>query len=394
VLDKTALNRSAKQALTDFGVDADPRRLAGDYSPATQRLATIAAALSEKARVLILDEPTAALTEQETERLFARVAALHAKGVSCIHITHRLDEVEQYASRVVVLRNGEVATRLDQARGHHGDMVRAMIGREPEEAPVRPSLPSGKSRLTIRSLTVWEGKASDSRARVQGIDFDVRPGEVLGIYGLVGSGRTEMARAIFGDWSGDVDGQMLVDGSPKRFRSPRDAVAHGTVMLPEDRKVSGVVAGQTVNYNMSASSTDSVARAGVIKRRAEARRNRGFIEGLDIRPARLDIPIETMSGGNQQKVLLARCLATNPSILILDEPTVGVDVGARFEIFKIIRQLAEQGLAVLLISSDLAEISAESDRIMVMYKGRIVREFRSGASRAELMAAATGVGIS
>jgi ABC-type sugar transport system ATPase subunit len=243
-------------------------------------------------------------------------------------------------------------------------------------------------------MTVWEGKASESRARVQGIDLDVRPGEVLGIYGLVGSGRTEMARAIFGDWSGDVDGQMLVDGRPTRFRSPRDAVAHGTVMLPEDRKVSGVVAGQTVNYNMSASSTDSVARVGVIKHRIEARRNRGFLEGLDIRPAKLDIPIETMSGGNQQKVLLARCLATNPSILILDEPTVGVDVGARFEIFKIIRRLAEQGLAVLLISSDLAEISAESDRIMVMYKGRIVREFRPGASRAELMAAATGVGVS
>ncbi|ODU07500.1 MAG: hypothetical protein ABS81_01430 [Pseudonocardia sp. SCN 72-86] len=391
VVDRDRLHRQSVDALQGFGVDADPRRPAGESSPATQRLAMIAAALSETAKVLILDEPTASLTEPEAERLFEHVAGLHRRGVSCIHITHRLDEVEQYADRVVVLRNGKVAAQLEEARGARPQMVRAMIGRDPATVAHREPGERHDRVLSVRDLRIWERRRPDGRPRVDGVGFDLHGGEILGVYGLVGAGRTEMAKAIFGAWPGHVEGSVeLADGSGTPT-SPRDAMAHGVAMLPEDRKVNGIIAGQTVRANMSAGSVGAVSRSGLLDRAAEHKRNQAYIEDLDVRPPRLDVTIETLSGGNQQKVLLARCLAAHPSVLILDEPTVGVDVGARFEIFRIIRELTDSSRGVLLISSDIAEVTTESDRILVMYKGRITGEFGPDATRAQLMAAATGV---
>jgi ABC-type sugar transport system ATPase subunit len=390
-VDRDRLHRLAADALAGFGVEADPRRLAGEFSPATQRLAMIAAALSESAKLLILDEPTASLTEPESERLFEHVATLHARGVSCIHITHRLDEVEQYADRVVVLRNGRVAAQLEEARGNRPEMIRAMIGRDPSTVVHRQPGKRHDRVLSVRELRVWEGRHTDSLPRVDGVDFDLHGGEILGIYGLVGAGRTEMAKALFGAWSGRVEGTVQLGDRPGRPASPRHAMSEGIAMLPEDRKVNGIIAGQSVRNNMSASSITGISRGGVLNRVAEEQRNRAYIEDLDVRPPRLDVNIETLSGGNQQKVLLARCLAAHPSVLILDEPTVGVDVGARFEIFRIIRELTDSSRGVLLISSDIAEVTTESDRILVMYKGRITGEFGPDATRAELMAAATGV---
>lgn len=384
------LIEQAAHALEMFGVAADPRRPAGDFSPATQRLAMIAAALSETAKVLILDEPTASLTEPETERLFERVARLHTRGVSCIHITHRLDEVERYAHRAVVLRNGKVAATLTTPRGRREEMVRAMIGRDPAAIPHRTVGKQFQPVLTVRNLRLWDGHNKDTRPRVDGVDLDLHAGEILGIYGLVGAGRTEMAKALFGAWTGHVEGTVRLGEVDGRPTSPQDAIHRGMVMLPEDRKVNGIVAGQSVSSNLSASSLGSVSKAGLIDRNAEARRNVDYITNLDVRPKRLDVPIETLSGGNQQKVLLARCIATQPSVLILDEPTVGVDVGARFEIFRIIRELTSQSRGVLLISSDISEVTTECDRILVMYKGRITGVFKNDATRAALMAAATG----
>lgn len=394
VVDRKRLAARAAEALADFAIDADPGREAGSYSPATQRLAAIAAALSESSRVLILDEPTASLTEPESDRLFERVAALHKRGVSCIHITHRLDEIDNYAHRVVVLRNGKVSARIGEAKGKRRDIVRAMLGQENleavESARDRAEPVVGEPVLAVNDLRLWESTRQRAKPRVDGVSFELREGEILGVFGLVGAGRTEMARAIFGAWPGEIDGDVTMRNETLRFGSPRDAIAHGITMLPEDRKVNGIIAGQSVTANMSASSVGGVAKGGLIDQKRETARNGDYLKDLDVRPARLNVNIETLSGGNQQKVLLARCLAAEPRVLILDEPTAGVDLGARLEIYRIIRELTATGLSVLLISSDISEVLTESDRILVMYKGKVSAEFGPDATRVDLMAAATG----
>ena len=388
-VDEGALYAQARERLRFFDIHASPEAPMATLAPSEQRLVTIAAALSKSARVIILDEPTAALTEEEAKRLFAHVRHVHDEGVSCLYITHRLDEIEEIADRVVVMRNGRVVSRLDSARGRRSEMVRAMIGRDPEAAAERPARTASKPVLTVRGLKVYDVNGT-RRERASGVSLTLHRSEVLGMFGLVGAGRTEVARALFGAWPGRVTGEVRIGEHAHRPASPREAIGMGLAMLTEDRKQTGIIEGQSVSRNISAASLDEVAGRLFIDDRREHARSARFLQELDIRPRRDDVAIEALSGGNQQKVLLARWIATKPRVLVLDEPTLGVDVGARAELYRLIRALADEGCAILMISSDLNEVLAECDRILVMYKGRLTGEFARGAERHALMAAATG----
>ena len=389
-VDEERLHAMATERLAFFGVEADPSAPVRELSPSAQRLVTIASALSKAAtRILILDEPTASLTSGEAVHLFERMRQIREQNVGCIYITHRLDEIAEVADRVVVMRNGRVVANFDTARGPISEMVRAMIGRDPEPSPDRPAPAVAETVLATRNLTVHESFGS-KRCRVDKVSLELRRGEILGLFGLVGAGRTELAKALFGAWSGTVEGEIRISGRAVRPRSPREAIGLGMGMLTEDRKQTGLVEGQTVSHNISAASIREVARGPFIVESDEVQRNQALIRKLDLRPPRLDAKVESFSGGNQQKVLLARWIATKPRVLIVDGPTYGVDIGARYEIYRLLRDIAAQGNGVLMISSDMNEILDESDRILVMYKGRITAEFDRKATRQQLMAAATG----
>ncbi|NUX54736.1 sugar ABC transporter ATP-binding protein [Paraburkholderia youngii] len=389
-VDEAKLFTLAMERLAFFGVQANPNASVGELSPSAQRLVTIASALSKAAtRVLILDEPTASLTQGEAVHLFERIAQIKAQNVGCIYITHRLDEIAQVADRVVVMRNGRVVEHFASAQDKISDMVRAMIGHDPEPSTPRVLNERAAAVLTVSNLSVHEGFGS-KRCRVDNVSLELRRGEVLGLFGLVGAGRTELAKAIFGAWQGTCEGEIRIDGERVHPRSPAEAISLGIGMLTEDRKRTGLIEGHSVLHNISAASIRSVSSGPFIRERDEVDRNRELIRKLDLRPPRLDAKVEWFSGGNQQKVLLARWIAIRPRILIVDEPTYGVDIGARQEIYRLLHELAAEGTAVLMISSDMTEILDESDRVLVMYKGRVTQSFDRKASRHELMAAATG----
>jgi ABC-type sugar transport system ATPase subunit len=389
LVDEQKLRALAAEQLRFFGIKVRPEAQAGILSPSEQRLVTIAAALTKSARLIILDEPTAALTEQEAQHLFAHIRRVRDQGVACLYISHRLDEIEEIADRVVVMRNGRLAGHFDSVKGRREEMVHAMIGREPERAPTRTIAKGAAPILAVEDMVVHDPYIA-TKLRVNRVNFTLRRGEILGLFGLVGAGRTELAQAIFGVWPGAVEGKVAIDGRAQRPASAREAIGLGIGMLTEDRKQTGLIGGQSVNANMSAASLDTVSGAVLVDETRERERNRGLARQLDLRPPRLDFPVEAFSGGNQQKILLARWLAIKPRILILDEPTLGVDIGARFELYRLVRALADDGRGVLMISSDLNEVIDECDRILVMYKGRITGEFEHGAARHALMAAATG----
>lgn len=322
----------------------------------------ISAAVNKSAaKVLILDEPTASFTEGEALHLFEKMEQVRAAGVATIYITHRLDEIETVADRVVVMRNGEVVKETSEVKGNRAAFVRAMIGRDPKQRERKPARTDGEVLLSVSSFTVRSAQ-SELRPLVDDVSLTIRRGEIVGLFGLVGAGRTELAKAVFGAWDGEVTGNVEIHGGHQRPRSPKEAIARGLAMLTEDRKRSGLIEGQTVLANISAASISEVSSYSVIRRAEERKRNLDLARRLDLRPLTLTANVENFSGGNQQKVLLARWLATDPTVLIVDEPTYGVDIGARFELYRILRELAESGRGVLMISSDLEEIVEESDR--------------------------------
>ncbi|WP_250515878.1 sugar ABC transporter ATP-binding protein [Caballeronia sp. INDeC2] len=390
-VDERALHKIAKERLAFFGVDARPNAPVGELSPSAQRLVTIASALSKSAaRVLILDEPTASLTQGEAVHLFERLRQVKAQNVGCIYITHRLDEIAEVADRVVVMRNGQVVAHFESAHERLSDVVRAMIGRDPAPRAPRERRARAEPILSVRDLCVDEHFGA-KRRRVDKVSFDLCRGEVLGLFGLVGAGRTELAKAIFGAWPGAVSGEVRIAGEAVRPSSPGEAIRLGIGMLTEDRKQTGLIEGHSVLSNISAASIHAVSRGPFIRRGDEVRRNLELVTRFDLRPPKLGAKVEEFSGGNQQKVLLARWVAIGPRILIVDEPTYGVDIGARAEIYRLLHELAAKGTAVLLISSDMNEVLDESDRMLAMYKGRITQTFQGGeVTRHELMAAATG----
>ena len=355
--------RAARDVIARIGAALDPDRLVETLTMPEQQIVEIAKAIATDARILIMDEPTASLAGREVDRLLAIVTRLRAEGAGIVYISHRLDEVFALADRVTVLRDGEVVATRDRHAVDRRELIRLMVGRDLAAVyPLRSGQP-GSVALELRGL-------SSHASGLHNVSLVVRRGEILGLAGLVGSGRTELAETVFGLRPAD-GGSVLIDGASVHISAPGEAIAHGIGYVPEDRRQHGVVLPMSVAANTSLASLSAVARRGVIDVVAERRAAERAVAALGVKTASVDAPVESLSGGNQQKVALARWLATNPSILILDEPTHGVDVSAKAEIHAIINRLADAGTAVLMISSELPEVLAISDRVAVMRGGTI-----------------------
>ncbi len=363
LIDTRALEAKVTPLLRRLGVDFEARTPVADLSLAQCQLVEIVKALSLDARIVIMDEPTSALTASETARLLKVIAELKAGGVSVIFISHRLNEVEQCADRVVVLRDGAVVGMLQRGEIRHDAMIRMMIGRDLRSLYIPPARTPGEPMLEAVGVRT-------AVHPIETIDLALRPGEILGMAGLVGAGRTELARVLFG-----VDralaGEVRLDGRKLVIRTPRDAIDRGVFLVPEDRKRTGLVLDQSVNENISLPNLMAYASGLLIRGSAERRNALEQKAALDIRTASIDTLVGTLSGGNQQKVVLAKWLSMKPRVVIFDEPTRGIDVGSKSEIYKLMRNLSDAGVGVLMISSDMEEVIGVSDRIAVMREGRI-----------------------
>jgi rhamnose transport system ATP-binding protein len=362
-IDWPARRRRARQLLERVGIAIDPDRLVETLSMPEQQIVEIAKAIGTNARAAIMDEPTAALTDREVEHLFAVVRRLRSQGVGIIYISHRLDEVFALADRITVLRDGETVGTRAASEVTRAELIAMMIGRELAAVFPKRTVDQGAVAMDVRGL-------SNRAAGVHDVSFTVKRGEIFGIAGLVGSGRTQLAETLFGITPADA-GTIAIDGTRVRIDSPAAAIRARIAYLPEDRRQHGVVLDMSVTSNASLASLDRVSRAGVIDRRAEREMAQDYVGRLRIKTASVDAEVGTLSGGNQQKVALARWLSTEPSIFILDEPTQGVDVGSKAEIHALMQDLVERGLAVIMISSELPEVLGMSDRIAVMHGGTI-----------------------
>ncbi len=364
-VDWRARRQRAADLLDRAGASIDPARLAGSLSMPEQQLVEIARALGAEARVFLMDEPTASLTDREVDRLFGVIARLRESGAGIIYISHRLDEVFAIADRITVLRDGETVASAARHAITREEIVRQMVGRAVDSAGLKAGGSTGSEpvALDVRGLT-------SRAAGIRDISIAVRRGEILGIAGLVGSGRTELAETLFGLHPIDR-GEIRIGDAPATIGSPADAIRHGLAYVPEDRRRHSVVLDMSVAANTSLANLPAVSRRGLVQAEAERKVAERFAADLQIKTRAVDAEVATLSGGNQQKVALARWLATNASVLILDEPTQGVDVAAKAEIHGLMRAMAARGLAIVMISSELPEVLAMSDRIAVMRAGTL-----------------------
>ncbi|WP_407563549.1 sugar ABC transporter ATP-binding protein [Streptomyces sp. 184] len=383
-IDRASVDDATAALMRRLGVDLDPDRPARGLSIADQQIVEIAKALSFDARVLIMDEPTAALTGSETARLFAVVEALRAEGAAVLFISHRLEEIFRLCRRVTTLRDGRWIATDDTAALGEDDLVRRMVGRDLDELYPKQDAELGETALSVRRLT-REGVFHD-------VSFDVRRGEIVALAGLVGAGRSEVVQAVFGVDTPDA-GEVHVAGRPLRRGSPTAAMDAGVALVPEDRRQRGLVMEMSIERNIGLTGLGRLGSAGLVKRALERGRAADWAARLRLKYGRLTDDVGVLSGGNQQKVVLAKWLATEPSVLIVDEPTRGIDVGTKAEVHRLLSELAAGGLAVLMVSSDLPEVLGMADRVLVMHEGRLVAEIpRAEATEESVMTAATGRG--
>jgi ribose transport system ATP-binding protein len=384
LVDWPAAHAGAERLLERCGFgDIDVRKEARRLSVARCQMVEIAKAMASEPRILILDEPSAVLAGEDLERLFALIRSLRDAGVLVLYVSHRLGEVMEIADRVVVVKDGRVVVTLPPRETTEEEIVRHMAGRRVEQTyPDRRSAP-GRELLAAEGLG-REGAFED-------VSLTVRAGEIVGLFGLVGSGRTELAECLFGAEQ-PTSGRILVEGSPRRLGSPDEAIAAGVALVTEERKRTGLVLGLSVRDNASLATMKTVRRHGLIDRGRQAAAIGAYVERLDIRPRGLERPVRQLSGGNQQKVVLTKWLLAAPKVLILDEPTRGVDVATRVDLYRMIDELTRAGLGVLMISSDLTEVMGATDRVLVMREGRLTAEVRSeDTDEEELLAHSVGV---
>jgi inositol transport system ATP-binding protein len=391
-VDWRTMRAEARRIVGRFGLEIDPETPAAALSVAEQQMVEIARALSLSSRLIIMDEPTSALTEAEVARLLATMDRLRAEGLAIMFVTHRLEEAASICDRATVLRDGRHAGTLLRAGGPIPipAMIERMVGRAASELYARPAARrrAGRTRMEARGLNTRRAPDAPSAIELHDIDLDLAEGEILGLAGLVGSGRTELARAIFGA-DPVASGAIRLDGAPFAPASPADAIAAGVGLVPEDRKTQALFPALDILANFSVAALDAYSnRLGFMLDRRERADLAAYRERLSIRMAAPEQTIDGLSGGNQQKVILARWLARDPKVLIVDEPTRGVDVGAKADVHRILVDLAGRGIAILMISSELPEILAVSDRIVTMRQGRITGAMPAAeATEARLMAA-------
>ncbi len=390
IIRREELYSRAQKLLDEVHLPLDPRTPVGQLGIGQQQLVEIAKALSQEARILVLDEPTAALTDAEVETLFRILRALRERGVGMIYISHKLDEVFRMSDRITVLRDGRtVGTQATSALDEAGVIAR-MVGREVGDIFPDADHAHGEVALEVRGLSV-EDPNLRGKLLVNDVSFAVRKGEVLGIAGLMGAGRSDLLMGIFGAHAGKVSGEILVEGQPASITRPSDAIGYGIGFVTEDRKRFGLVLDQTILNNMTLAGLTKLSGRFITNEDAEAAAGNKAMKDLRVKANSVFTVAGTLSGGNQQKVVLAKWLLTNPRVLFLDEPTRGIDVGAKQEIYAQINNLARSGLAIVLVSSELPEVLGLSDRVIVLHEGRVTGEFkRTEATPEKVMSCATG----
>jgi ribose transport system ATP-binding protein len=383
LVDFTTMYRQTRVLLDTLHIDIDPRTEVRRLSVARKQMVEIAKALALDASIVVMDEPTSALTENEVEVLLSLIHKLRDRGVAVVYISHRLDEIFRVSDRITVLRDGRLVGVRLTAESNADELVSMMVGRKLEDLYGRVETPRfGDSVFQVHNLY--------QRGRLHNISFNVRAGEILGLAGLIGAGRTEVARALFGVDRKD-SGTVLIENQPVHITSPRQAIDAGLGYLPEDRKLQALFLNLAVRPNIAAASMDRLSRAGFIQFGQERTITQQLVQQLSIRTPTMEQPVRNLSGGNQQKVVIAKWLAVQPKVLILDEPTRGVDVGAKSEIYTLMRQMARRGMAIIMISSELSEILGMSDRIIVLRLGRVAGEInRVEANEEKVMSLATG----
>ena len=394
LIDGARMVRESRALLDKLGASIDATRPVGELGVGQAQLVEIARALHKRARVLILDEPTAALSEREATALFAVLRELRRAGVSLVYVSHRLREVFELADRITVLRDGCSVISLQARDTNEGELVRHMVGRAIESvfpAPERSAQARAMGQREPPLLSVRELSAADTAGAVtlSALSFEVRAGEVLGIGGLVGAGRSELLLHLFGAWGKRLSGTVELGGAQLDQPTPAQCIARGLVLVSEDRKEQGLVLEQTVGFNLSLAHLHTFARAGLVDEARERAASTRQAEQVQLKPPRLDLPVGALSGGNQQKVVLGRALLTRPRVLLLDEPTRGVDVAAKAEIYALIAEQCRAGMAVVLVTSELLELIGLCDRIVMLVDGRIGGSFtRAEATEERLLAAA------
>lgn len=376
IIDKEEMKRKTKESLDYIGVNISPDTLVENLGVAQRQIVEIAKALSQDAILIIMDEPTAALDRGETEKLFEIIRNMKSKGISIIFITHKLEEVLEMADRITVLRDGKGIGTLNVKDADIPTIVKMMVGREIAILP-KTSGEAGNIILEVKGIS--------KKGALKDISFDLRKGEILGIAGMVGAGRTELARAIFGIDKKD-SGQIFIDGTEVKINNPRDALRLGMGLVPEDRQLEGLILLMSVKENITLPGLNDISRWGVIISSKEREISDYYLKKLGIQTPSMDQTVMGLSGGNQQKVVLAKWLSLKPRILILDEPTRGIDIGAKADVHSLISEIAAQGIGVIMISSEMPEILAMSDRIIVMADGKITGQFsREEADQEKIM---------
>ena len=392
-LDYHAMNSRAEEILAELKLpDVNVVLPVKNYGGGHQQLIEIGKALNKKARLLILDEPSASLTAAEIAVLLDIIRDLKARGVACVYISHKLEEVAAICDTIVVIRDGKHIATTPMEQMNVDRIIAQMCGRELSQ--LYPSLPHpvGEVVMEARHITCWDPD-QPQRKKVDDVSFQVRRGEILGIAGLVGAGRTELVTAIFGAYPGAYEGEVWLDGKRVDTGTPLKAIGAGFALVPEDRKQHGIVRDLSVGENITLSVLPRYSRMSRIDDGLESHEVGEQIRRLALKTASPALPITALSGGNQQKAVLAKMLLTGPKVLILDEPTRGVDVGAKFEIYKLMLELAAQGIAIIMVSSELAEVLGVSDRVLVMGEGRLRGDFANqGLSQEQVLAAAIGQG--
>jgi ABC-type sugar transport system ATPase subunit len=389
LLDDRAMERATADLLSQLECQVHPRQPVRELRVGDQQLIEIAKALSLETDILIMDEPTSALTEAEVARLFRVIGRLRQRGVTILYISHKMDEVFRLADRVTVLRDGRHVRTLPRAETNPREITHLMVGREIESVHLGAGRQAGDVVLEVQHLSLpWTGHA---RAwRLKDVSFSLRRGEILGIAGLMGAGRTELLECLFGSSPEPPRGRVLLDGREVRFAHPSEACAAGVALVTEDRKRLGLFAQMTVGENITICTLDEAVRGGLLSRRQERELAEGVVRRLGVKTAGVGAAITSLSGGNQQKAIIGRWLLTRPKVLLLDDPTRGIDVGAKAELYRLMDALCREGLGIIVTSSELPELLTLCDRILVLCEGRLTGEFsRAEATEQRIMEAAT-----